>query len=74
MLEGLAPKVKIWPCAVRSLLESLDKKDAEILSAAVMDPNWSYQGLETALAERGLTLGAGNIKRHRAKGCSCWKI
>ena len=74
MLEGLKPPTKIWPCAVRTLLESLEKKDADILTEAVMNPEWSYMGLETALSDRGVKLGAANIKRHRLKGCSCWKI
>jgi hypothetical protein len=59
---------------VRTTLETLEKVDADILSAAVMNPDWQYQALETALGLRGIKLGGAIIKRHRLKGCSCWKI
>lgn len=74
LLSDLAPTVKKWPCKVRTVIETLEKADAEILSNAVMDTNWKYQTLETALAAKGIDLGATIIKRHRSKGCSCWKI
>jgi hypothetical protein len=74
LLADLQPPAKVWPCKVRSTLATLDKADAEILSAAVMNPEWKYQALETALALRGIDLGGAIIKRHRLKGCSCWKI
>ena len=74
LLSDLAPPAKVWPCKVRTILETLEKADAEILSAAVMNPEWNYQALETALAVRGIKLGGAIIKRHRLKGCSCWKI
>lgn len=74
MLEDLNPPAKVWPCKVRAVLESLDKADQAILSAAVMNPDWKYQTLESALAVKGISLGASLIKRHRRKECSCWKI
>ena len=74
LLSDLAPASKQWPCKVRTVMETLDKADAEILSAAVMNPEWKYQTLETALAGKGINLGSAIIKRHRLKGCSCWKI
>ena len=73
LLSDLQPPAKVWPCKVRTTCESLDKVDADILSAAVMNSEWNYQALETALALRGIKLGSGIIKRHRLKGCSCWK-
>lgn len=74
MLEDLQPPAKVWPCKVRSILESLEPKDQQILSAAVMNPEWKYQTLESALAVKGIVLGGSLIKRHRNKECSCWKI
>jgi hypothetical protein len=56
------------------VLQTLEKVDADILAAAVMNPDWQYQALETALGLRGIKLGGAIIKRHRLKGCSCWKI
>lgn len=74
LLGDLQPPAKVWPCKVRTILQTLEKADADILSAAVMNPEWNYQALETALALRGIKLGSAIIKRHRLKGCSCWKI
>ena len=74
MLEGLEPPKKVWPCAVRTLIASLNDKDATILGDAVMNPEWNYASLESALTGRGVKLAANSIKRHRMKGCSCWKI
>jgi hypothetical protein len=74
LLSDLALPEKVWPCKVRTTIESLDKADAEILSAAVMNPEWKYLQLESALAAKGINLGGAIIKRHRLKGCSCWKI
>lgn len=73
MLEDLQPPRKVWPCAVRTLISTLNDKDAQILSEAVMNPDWYYSALEAALTSRGLKLAANTIKRHRTKGCSCWK-
>lgn len=74
MLEDLTPPTKIWPCAVRTLKESLSDKDYNILLNAVMNPEWTYAALENALLAKGIKLSANTIKRHRLKGCSCWKI
>jgi len=74
MLEDLTPPTKIWPCAVRSLKETLTDKDYAILENAVMSLEWSYAALENALMGKGIKLSANTIKRHRLKGCSCWKI
>ena len=74
LLSDLQPPAKVWPCKVRTVIDSLDKADADILSAAVMNPEWKFQSLETALAGKGINLGGAIIKRHRLKGCSCWKI
>lgn len=74
LLKDLAIPKKNWPCAVRSTANNLDTPDAEILLAAVMNPDWQYSTLERALADKGITLSQGTIKRHRLKGCSCWRI
>lgn len=73
LLDDLTPPKKRWPCAVRTLVERLDTTDAEVLTSAVMNPEWRFLALETALFEKGLTLSQGVIKRHREKTCSCWK-
>jgi hypothetical protein len=74
LLSDLELPKRKWPCAVRSVSNSLEAEDKEILLAAVMNPEWQYSSLERALAEKGVTLSQNTIKRHRLKGCSCWKI
>lgn len=74
LLKGLTPPIRQWACAVRTMIASLEKDDAEILTAAVNNPEWKYLALENALALRGIVLSQGAIKRHRTKVCSCWKI
>lgn len=74
MLEDLQPPKKVWPCAVRTIAKTLSDTDATILEQAVMNPDWTYAALESALIAKGVKLSANTIKRHRLKGCSCWKI
>jgi hypothetical protein len=56
---------------VREVLESLDKKDRDILVAALADPNWGHKTLARALTERGIKISNSPIVNHRTKGCSC---
>jgi len=74
LLSDLTLPAKVWPCKVRTIIQGLEKADGEILAAAVMNPDWKFSQLETALAAKGINLGSAIIKRHRLKGCSCWKI
>ena len=72
MLEGLTPPVKLLPCAVRTLLEGLDQDDVKILNTALADHDaWPNKTLSRALAERGVKIGDGAIRKHRARECSC---
>lgn len=74
MLEDLSVPVKQIPCRIRTLKEELSPKDAEILEAAVMNPEWGLKTLSNELAKRGAKASDSSIKRHREKACSCWKI
>lgn len=74
MLEDLSVPTRMYACRVRDLCASLDEKDAKILMDAVMNPEWKYSTLQTALFKRGLSLNQKTIKAHREKQCSCWKI
>jgi len=72
LLDDLrTPQKKVWPCAVREIIASLEKGDAQILAEAVMNPEWKYSTLENALRDKGIRLGQHAIKKHRTKGCSC---
>ena len=70
-LDDLKPVVKVWPCKVRDTAADLEADDAKTLLDAVMNPAWKYAALETALSAKGIVLGAGTIKAHRLKMCSC---
>lgn len=75
LLQGLTPKKSIPNCRVRTLLSELDADDAAILKDAVDNAiDWSVNGLETALSERGVKLSGKSITLHRTGRCSCSQI
>jgi hypothetical protein len=72
MLEDLTPPVKELPCAVRKLLERLDESDRNILVKALADEDtWPAKTLTRALADKGLVISDGPIRKHRSNRCSC---
>lgn len=73
LLDELAsPPKRLTPCAVRNITETLDKADADILIAAVNNPEWPIKTLSDALRGKGLMIGQTPIKAHRNKICSCF--
>ena len=75
MLEGLTPPKTQWPCAARTVLRSLNEKDAAILVEALNDVvQWPAHTLYRALQARGVLLSDNAITRHRTKRCSCGKM
>jgi hypothetical protein len=74
MLENLTPPNRVRPCAVRTMLTQLEKKDKEILVAALMNQDWAALTLAKELTSRGLLISDGAINRHRKEICSCSKI
>ena len=71
MLEDLTPPTKVVACKVRTLMESLDAKDKEILKKALEDPNWPHIRLAAELTKRGLKISEHPLRKHRIGGCSC---
>jgi hypothetical protein len=71
MLEDLKLKPRNASCAVRKLLAKLDKKDQEILIAALANPDWGSLTLARELKARGLFISEHPIYRHRKGECSC---
>jgi hypothetical protein len=71
MLEGLQPPKKIPSCKVRTVLESLEPKDREILKAALVDPEWHHITLSQELTKRGIFISEHPMRRHRIGSCSC---
>lgn len=73
MLEGLQPPRKVYTCAVRTVLSTLDKADAAILTQALSDVElWPAKTLSKALRERSLMLSDNTIANHRRQACSCY--
>jgi hypothetical protein len=71
MLEDLTPTKQVRNCAVRLLLNKLEKKDQEILIAALDNPEWQSKSLARELSARGLSISDHPILKHRKKECSC---
>lgn len=75
MLEGLEPnKSKSVYCKVAQTLETLEKKDQDILNQALADKEkWSDKGLSNALRERGVSLADTTLSKHRKLICACFR-
>ena len=71
MLEGMEPQVKKPTCKVRTILESLDAKDKEILIQALADSQWTANALARELTSRGIPISEKPVMAHKRKGCSC---
>jgi DNA-binding HxlR family transcriptional regulator len=71
MLEGMEPQVKKQSCKVRTVLESLDAKDKEILIQALENTQWSANALAKELTSRGIQISEKPVMAHKTKGCSC---
>jgi hypothetical protein len=55
-------------------MAELEKMDAEILEAAVMNSkDWSIKTLSVELGKLNIHLSETPLTKHRAKACSCWK-
>jgi predicted metalloendopeptidase len=74
MLEGLTPTPRKFPCAVRTLIETLEAKDSKIFQEAIQNLDWRPKTLSRALRDRGIVLSDDSIARHRRGQCSCSKI
>jgi metal-responsive CopG/Arc/MetJ family transcriptional regulator len=75
MLENLQPPNKKTPCKVRTVMDSLNELDAQILEAAVLDSaKWKIKTLADELKSLGLVISEKPLTTHRARLCSCWKI
>jgi DNA-binding HxlR family transcriptional regulator len=71
MLEGMEPQVKKQPCKIRTVLDSLEAKDREILIQALADTQWTASALARELTNRGIPISEKPVMAHKRKGCSC---
>jgi hypothetical protein len=74
MLENMNPTNRLYPCKIRSILDSLNEKDKKVLLDALDSPLWNSSALTTALNERGLKVSRYSVNSHTRKQCSCWRI
>jgi hypothetical protein len=71
ILDNLEPPTKKRSCGVAAIVATLDKKDAEILLAAIKNPDWGLQSLSVELGKRGITASRSLLERHRKGLCLC---
>ena len=72
MLEGLTPPVRVMPCAVRTIMDTLSESDQKILRDALANEEaWGNTALSKALTDRGLRISEKPIRKHRGGYCSC---
>jgi len=71
MLEGMKPQVKKQSCKIRTVLDSLEAKDREILIQALADTQWTASALARELTNRGISISEKPVMAHKRKGCSC---
>lgn len=71
MLEDLTPPSPLRTCATKVLLNKLEKKDQEILIAALANEAWAAKALARELTNRGLKISDHSLLRHKRKECSC---
>jgi hypothetical protein len=74
MLENLKISKQRYPCAVKTLLDSLSEADQEILRENLCDFSIGHKTLEKALNEVGITIADTTLSRHRQGRCSCSRI
>lgn len=74
MLDDLKLPKKVGSCKVRTIKQLLNDKDAAIFEASVMDEGWPLTVLSRELAKRNISISDNSMRRHRLKGCTCWKI
>ena len=72
LLSGMTPPTKRSSCKVRTLIATLEPKDAQILEQALADVHlWPARTLQNALSERKIIISDISIGRHRKGQCSC---
>jgi hypothetical protein len=71
MLENLKPTGGVEECKVQRIRNSFDSKDQALFDGYLADFSFTAEPMSNALRERGITLGASVIRRHRRGDCIC---
>lgn len=60
------------PCSVAVLLDALPQQESDALSAMLVNPAWTNEGIWLACRDEGYHLGRQTVGRHRREQCRCW--
>jgi hypothetical protein len=72
MLEDLKPLGSLRSCKVRSILDTLEDTDQEILMQALLNrEKWNDNALAKALTGKGLGVSPNTVAKHRNRVCTC---
>lgn len=74
LLDDMNRPARTFNCKVDTVMQGLDKADAEKLAELVMDTSWPVKTLSRELVKRGVMISETPIYAHRDKACKCWKI
>ena len=58
-------------CSIKEILLSLGDKDRADLQLALDNPNFTHAIIREVLVERGHSLSASTVSRHRRRQCGC---
>lgn len=56
-------------CTLCILIDKLDKKDSDVLVAALSDDTFTHAAISRALQSEGHRITPNTIQRHRTRGC-----
>jgi D-arabinose 1-dehydrogenase-like Zn-dependent alcohol dehydrogenase len=68
--KNLAPS----SCGFKTVYDALNTEDQADLKTAITDIGIACSAIERALRQRGYTVSASTMRRHRRKDCSCGRI
>lgn len=57
-------------CTMCALLDRLDTRDRDALTAALNDAGYSSSAISRALKAEGHAIGSHTVNRHRSGGCA----
>lgn len=74
LLDGLQPAHLVAVCKVTVIVNSLEDRDAKIMTEALDDlEKWSSHSLAAALNARGINITRETLATHRRKACRCYR-
>lgn len=74
LLDDITEPVRVYPCKVREVRDSLEESDQKKLDELLADERWKNKTLATALAGKGVKIDVQRLSAHRNGSCSCSKM